>query len=190
MAPFDKLVPLLVDVIPQAVVSLRQTMPICIVRIYYYDTHAPCTYLLLKSVSSNCRNDVLASKGRNAPFYIWGSGEECGDGNIDLPRKSTNSDKQIAALFEQVYELLVEDEEANMIPFRQMLQLVAKKLNEMDWREFCKVTDDFVIVPADGSQHFGGDDYKDLVESVPAERLELLRSRRVLGPRENWYYLP
>jgi hypothetical protein len=184
MPPFDKLVPLLVDAIPQAVASLKLTKPICIVRIYFYDTHASCTYLSLRTVSVECRDQVLASKGKDAPYYIWGSGENCGDGTIDLPPEKPTSklDKQIAALFEQVYEFLSEDdhEEENMIPFRQMVRQVAAKLNRIDWNPYCKVTDDFVVVPADGSMSFCGEDYEDLVESVPADRVALLHARGLL----------
>jgi hypothetical protein len=184
MPPFDKLVPLLVDAIPQAVASLKLTKPICIVRIYFYDTHAPCTYFSLRTVSVECRDQVLASKGEDAPYYIWGSGEDCGDGTVYLPpeQPSSKSDKQIAALFEQVYEFLSEDdhEEENIIEFRQFVREVAAKLNGIDWNPFCKVSDDFVVVPADGSMAFGGEDYLDLIESVPAERVELLRARGLL----------
>jgi hypothetical protein len=192
MDALDSLVPLLVMAIPKAIGSLKLAKPVCIVRIYYYDTHAPCTYLSLRTVSAGCRAQVLASKGRDAPFYIWGSGEECGDGHVDLPleRPSGKTEKQIATLFQQIYDSLFEDEEENMVAFRQMLQQVARELNAKDWKKVCPVTDDFGVLPADGSQHFGGEDYEDLVESVPAERLDLLRSRRFLGPGENWDQLP
>jgi hypothetical protein len=189
MSPFDKLVPLLVGAIPKAVASLKPTKPICIVRIYFYDTHAPCTYLSLRTVSAECRDQVLVSKGRDAPFYIWGSGEECGDGNVDLPPDppSSKTEKQIAGLFEQVYELLSDDEEENMVPYRELLREVARQLNALSWKKkICKVTDDFVVVPADGSMHFGGEDYEDMVESIPSDRLALLRSRGLLGPDESW----
>jgi hypothetical protein len=187
MASFDQLVPLLVDAIPKAVSALKLKKPVCIVRIYYYDTHAPCTYLSLRTVSAECRDQVVAAKGRNAPFYLWSSGEDCGDGTVGLPpeKPAGKPDKQIAALFEKVYDLLCEDEDEYMDPFREMLRQVAAKLNALDWSKVCKVTDDFVVAPADGSMHFG-DDYEDLVASVPEERLELLRSRGFLGPEETW----
>lgn len=195
MKTLDDLVPLLVDAIPQAIASLKLKKPICIVRIYFYDTHAPCTYLSLRTVSADCRAQVLASKGRDAPFSIWSSGEECGDGNIDLPADppASKTDKKIASLFEQAYELLCEDEDEpseSMVAFRTMLRKVAAKLNALDWKKFCPVTDDFVVVPADGSMHFGGEDYEDMVESIPRKRLELLRSRGFLGPGQSWDQLP
>jgi hypothetical protein len=191
MTPFESLVPLLVDAIPRAVASMKLRKPICAVRIYYYDTHAPCTYLLLQTVSADCRANVLASKGRNAPYYLWGSGEACGDGEVELPSKHSSSKtrKQIATLFQKVYDLLCEDEDENMVAFREMLQQVARELNSKDWTTICPVTDDFVVIPADGSVHFG-DDYQDIAASVLADRLDLLRSRGFLGPGETWDQLP
>ena len=58
---------------------------------------------------------------------------------------------------------------------------VGRGLNRKDWGTICPVTDDFVFVPADGSGYFGNH-YDDIVQSVPADRLALLRSRG-LGPR-------
>ena len=97
--------------------------------------------------------------------------------------------REVAAQFDRIYELLCEDEDGNMAPFRQLIQQVARDLNFTDWTRYCRVTDDFVVVPADGSQHYC-DDYEDILASVPESRLELLRSRRVLGPPEHWDKLP
>lgn len=188
MAPFAPLVPLLVKAIPLAVSSLRPKKPLAIVRVYFYDTHAPCTYLLLRTVSAECRADVLATRGAEGPFYLWGSGEDAGDGEVIIPPEepSTPADQKIASLFEQIYELLGEDEEENMPVFREMLREVCRTLNVLDWTRICPVTDDFVVVPADGSMFFGGDDGEDILECVPAERVALLRSRRFLGSEESW----
>jgi hypothetical protein len=191
--PIQALAPLLVEAIPQAIASLKPTRPIAVVRISYYNTCAPSTYLSLRTVSAECRARVLASKGRNAPFYLWSSGEECGDGNIDIPPEEPSDAgyKPIAELCAQVYDLLCEDEkeDEHMGLFRQMIQQVALQLNSRDWKPICPVTDDFVVTAADGSQHFA-DDYEDLVNSIPADRLALLRSRGLLGPGENWDQLP
>jgi hypothetical protein len=191
MSPFESLVPLLVDAIPQAVASLELTKPVCAVRIYYYDTHAPRTYLVLKTVSADCRAQALAGKGRKAPYYLWGSGERCGDGQVELPGKSVpgRAQGQLTKLFEEIYDRLCKDEDANMVLFRKALQQVARELNSKDWASVCPVTDDFVVAPADGSTHFGNE-YQDIAESVQAKRLALLRSRGFLGPSEMWYQLP
>jgi hypothetical protein len=190
-ALFDCLVPRLVAAIPSAVAKGKPTEPLCIVHIYYYDTHAPLTYLTLRLGTTAEREEVIAKRERNAPFYLWSSGEVFGKQQVDIPADPplNDFDQQITALFEQVYALLSESEDTYMPPFRRALQKVARQLNDFDWSLTCPVTDDFVVVPADGSQFFAGDDYADLTESVPAERLELLRSRRLLGPGKEWSQL-
>ncbi len=192
MDVFETLEPLLVAAIPPAIAAMKRTKPICCVRLYYYDPHAPCAYLTLKTISADCRAKVVSDKGRSAPFHLWSAGEECGDGMVELPSDppANKAEKQLAKWFAKVYGQLEEDEDEAMPPLRAMLQRVAAQLNSMDWKSVCAVTDDFVVVPADGSQFFGGEDYEELVASVPAERLDLLRSRGLLGLGEMWDQLP
>jgi hypothetical protein len=189
--PFDKLAPLLVKAIPEAVASLKLKDPICCVRLYYYDTHAPCGYLSLLIQSKKYRDQLLAEKARDALSSLWGSSEQSRDACVDLPDETpkSKSHKQLAKQFEQVYEILCEDEDEGMVEYREMVQSVARELNAMDWSKHCAVTDDFVVAAADGSQCFC-DDYEDLVNSIPEERLELLRTRGLLGPGEDWEQRP
>ncbi len=184
---FQSLVPLLVDALPQTIAASKVPNPICVVRLYYFDTHAPCTYLTLRTISENCRAGILSEKGRDALSYLWASSQESRDGDIDFPDSSASkAHSKIVELFKRVYDILCEDEEDGMVAFQRMLQQVSRKLNEKDWTTICKVTDDFVIAPADGSQCFAGDeDYNDLVNSLPPNRLALLRSRGLLGPSED-----
>lgn len=72
-------------------------------------------------------------------------------------------------------------------PVREMVQRVAAQLNRMRWVEYALATDDFVVFAADASHTFCAD-YEEMTASVPTERIELLRSRRMLGTRE-WYTL-
>jgi len=110
------------------------------------------------------------------------SSEEFGDlSDIEL---GLDGSSQIGEQFAQVYELLCDNESQYMVPFRAMLQKVCRALNEKDWRDVCAVTDDFVVVPAGGSVHFG-DDYVDIVQSVSIARLDLLRSHG-LGVPTAW----
>ena len=191
MNVYERLTPLLVEAIPAAIASMKLGKPICAVRIYYYDTTAPSTYLLLRTVSAERRDQIVARKGRDAPFTLWSSGEDCGDGQVELPADPPRrQDKLIVTLFGQVYDQLCGDEDdaegETMIAFRAMLCQTSRELNARDWAKVCPVTDDFIVAPADGSQHFA-DDYEDLAQGVPPERLELLRSRRLLGPNaDRW----
>jgi hypothetical protein len=177
----SSLVPLLVDAIPQAVTGLKPSSPLCMIRIRYYDTHAPCTYLSLETVSAERRAQVVQGKGSDAPHVLWGLDEQCRDQEVMVPPEGPagKRDKEIAALFEDVYQALAADEEKNMVRFRKMLWEVARKLNTMDWKNIAPTTDDFVLVPAEGSGSFR-DDFDDIFKSIPAARLSLLISRGFL----------
>ena len=181
---FDQLIPLLIDAIPRSIAALRLSESICCLRVYYYDTHAPSAYLLLKPVTESFRNQLLASQGRSALFYLWGSGEPKGDGPQTILGDS-DADRATAELFNRIYELLCDDENRHMPAYRQALHRVAQQLNARDWSQICPVTDDFVVVPADGSMHFV-DELADIAGSIPSASLELLRSRGLLGPEGHW----
>ena len=74
-----------------------------------------------------------------------------------------------------------------MRPFREMVQRVSARLNDLPWSEYAPTTDDFVVFAADASHTYCAD-HEEMLASVPAERIELLRSRRMLGT-SNWYTL-
>jgi hypothetical protein len=191
MNPFDQLLPLLVEELPKLVADLKPAGTLCALRLYYYDTHAPGAYLLLRTLTVEGRAELVAGKGRNAPFYIWASGEDPGVVAGEFPPEGAKSKplKQIVKLFAKVYELLEDDEDEAMPPLRELLHEVARQLNARDWSGICAVSEDFVVAAADGSQFFA-DDHADLAGSIPAERLDLLRARRFLGPEETWDQLP
>ncbi len=73
------------------------------------------------------------------------------------------------------------------MPLRKMTQRVAQKLNQIDWLPYCAVTDDFVVVPADGSHSFTAD-FEELTASVTPDRIKLLCQRQYLGSQK-WYRL-
>jgi hypothetical protein len=186
---FESLVPRLVDAIPRSVGAIGLTEPICCLRIYYYDTHAPCAYLVLRPVDESFRSKVLAEKGGDALYYLWASAEDMKGDAPEATLGDVEADSANRDLFRRIYDLLSEDEDRYMPIYRKALQKASYQLNLMDWRSVCRVTDDFVVAPADGSQCFA-DDYPDIAQSVPAARLELLRSRGLLGPGEEWGQRP
>jgi hypothetical protein len=87
MDVWDRIQPLLVTAIPSALGSVKHDGPLCIVRVFYYDTHAPCTYLDFRCVSAPQRQQTIERKGMKALQYLWGSGEECGTRpHISIPK--------------------------------------------------------------------------------------------------------
>jgi hypothetical protein len=186
---FEKIKPLLLQAIPEYIRATPIADPLAIVRLYYYDTHAPSTYLDFMYVSHQQRQVALDSE--DPMVDLWCSTEDCGSRpKIEIPRELplTALDQELTALFAKIYEVLSEDEyeETGMELFRAALQSVARQLNQMDWRSICNVTDDFVIVPADGSMHFG-DDEPDILAAIPPDRLALLHARGFLGPPDNLF---
>jgi hypothetical protein len=187
-ALFKELVPLLINAIPDALSTRRLPETICCLRIYYYDTHAPCTYLTLSVMTERHRKQLLDTKGRDALFYLWSAGELDGD-NI-RERVDVNGPPPITAMFKKVYKRLCSDHgELSMLHFRKVVHKVAYALNEKNWAGRFPVTDDFVFVAADGSQAFA-DQYVDLIKSIPPDRLNLLRDRGLLGPDREWEQRP
>jgi hypothetical protein len=183
MKALDTLAKLLVVAIPQAVQLLKLKKPTACVRIYYFDTTAPCGYLTLRIISEKLRARLLADEGQNALYALWASAEETRDSDIDVPNKRLKNSKKLSEFFAEIYEQLGADK--GLRGYRKMLQGVANKLNGKNWSKICPVTDDFVVAAADGSQAFA-DDYPDLVKSIPPARLKLLRQRGLLGPGQDW----
>ena len=103
---FKRLEPLLIDAIPKAVKAESINQPVCTLRVYYYDTHAPCTYLLLRAMSAQRRAQLLEEKGQSALYYLWAANEEGCDG----PEIALDGPPTVAELFAQVYDLLCESE--------------------------------------------------------------------------------
>ncbi len=75
----------------------------------------------------------------------------------------------------------------DLIPFQAMVRRVAGRLNQADWSNYAAVTNDFMVMAADGS-HSIGDDYEDMLASVPPERIDRFRSQQLLGT-DTWWTL-
>jgi len=184
---FDQIQTLLVREIPKAISQASPATPMAILRICYYDTHAPLTYLDFRCVSEAERNAIVKKKGKYVLNDLWSVVEEPGvRPNLDLPADPPTSaaDKKLTQLFAQIYEILSEDEDEGMTQFRSALQSVCRQLNDIDWSAHCEVTDDFVVAPGDGSAHFD-DDEPDLRLSIPAQKLATLQQRGFLGSKKS-----
>lgn len=188
--PFEELTRHLVTAIPTAVRKFQLVEPVSALLVYYYDTQAPEAYLELKPVEQSYQQQVVTQEGRDAPFTLWAPGEEKGNlPTATLPHD--DSHPAAGALFQRIYERLSEDghEEEAMRKYRAAIHQTTLQLNQQDWSKVCPVTEDFVVVPADGSQAFA-DTYEDLTGGVPEDRLDRLRQQGLLGPGESWDQLP
>jgi hypothetical protein len=172
---------LLVAAIPERVRTLGIKEPVYCLRIWYHGTdtegdRVPSLLLVKESV----RRKLIAEKGKPGLDYIWVADELT---YPDWMYSAEIEDPRIARLcWKWCSRRLPEDieEEEELGPMRATVQRVAARLNQLDWGQYTQATDDFVIFPADSSHTFC-DDYGDMIASVPAPGIELLRSRDLLG---------
>jgi hypothetical protein len=176
----------LVTSIPPRVKAVRLREPVYCLRIWFYGTDAVggrTPSLTLKTDS--LRQKVLKDKGKRAPHYLW-CADECEDGDGVI--HATITDAAVSRLCRDWYHQLPGSslsDDSSLVPLRETIQRVAAALNRLDWQPYAPVTDDFVVIPADGSHSFC-DDYAEMIASVPPARLDLLRSRSFLGTDEWW----
>src|SRR6478672_11719137 len=109
---FEALVPLLCDEIPKRIAQLDLKKPIFRLRLYYYDTHAPSTHLLLVPSSDEFRKAMAAKHGGVSREQLW-----VGGNGSDLPTCELREPPLLTKLFAQVYELLDEKESLYMVQF-------------------------------------------------------------------------
>jgi hypothetical protein len=176
----------LVDLVPPAVLALNICEPVYCLRIWYF-SGANDEYRLpsLLLAPESARQQTIAEYGSTAPHYLWCADELTGD-QIGAHTVET-ADEELADLLRRWYDLQPGDDDTEeLAPLRAMVQRVAARLNTRSWSEL-PVTDDFVVFAADGTYEFC-DDFGEMTASVPADRIELLRSRKLLGESE-WYDL-
>ena len=186
----ERLEKLLVDTIPKRVEMLGISEPVYCLRIWYFGTDVMpeerTPSLMLPKEA--WRKRVLAEKGEKVPHYLWCPDEI--DSFRDMAYFAELADAMITQTVCDWYSQMPQrnlPDDNDLIPMQAMVRRVAVKLNRLNWPKYAPVTDDFVVVAADGSRSLASD-YEELVASVPSERIELLRSRRLLG-RNTWWKL-
>lgn len=161
----------LVAAVPDAVKRAKITEPVCCLRIWYNGTDSSeeaIPHLLL--VKESTRQKFLKEHSDNPIIlseYLWSADEATFKGmsyDVNLP------DADLLKPYKIWYGYLCEmEEDEELQPFREMVQRVSKKLNQLDWKPIIPATDDFVVFPADGSHTFC-DDLGDLQASIsPAQ---------------------
>lgn len=160
---------ILVAEVPQAVKAASISEPVYCLRIWYNGTDSmndAIPHLLL--VKESTRQKFLKEHGDDPLIlcdYLWCADEATSDDyGVGLPGA------ELLAPYKVWYDYLCDqDEDEELQPFREMVQRVSKKLNQLDWKTIIPVTDDFVVFPADGSHTFC-DDLGDLQASIsPAQ---------------------
>ncbi|AMV20806.1 hypothetical protein [Planctomyces sp. SH-PL14] len=168
---------ILIETIPAAIQAARLSEPVYCLRIWYNGTDSDSDAIpWLMPVKEVTRQAILKKAKGRFPEGIWLADELTNVGqafNVDI--KNAELTEQYGLWYEHLAE---QDDEEDLQLFREMVQRVSAALNRLDWSALAPVTDDFVVFPADGSHTFG-DDLEDLRASVPADRLQLLKSRKL-----------
>jgi predicted RNase H-like HicB family nuclease len=166
----------LVGFIPNAIKQLQVTNRAYCVFLVYLDStvvgdHAP----FLAVGVDELRQEFLANdQGGQMPWWDpYGA-----SGKL----RHVRCDKIVSEV-ERCYQIFFSGSESSseddvmLRPFRESLHSVARRLNQIDWRPILPITDDFAVVVIDGTAYWLDED---ISASVPADRLELLRSRGLL----------
>lgn len=181
----------LVAAIPARVKAMEVVEPVYCLRIWYFGTDtlpAERTPSLMLPKEA-WRQRMLKEKGEKAPYFIWCADEiyNFRDAAYFAELADSAINEMVAEWYSQMPDRELPDDN-DLIPFQGMVRRVAARLNQMDWSKYAAASTDFVVIAADGSHSFGGD-YEEMVASVPAERIDQFRSRRLLGGAASWWTL-
>lgn len=180
---FRSLANILYQEIPRSIAQIASPVELCNVKLRYFDTSAPAFYYDACPMRTTFRNELLITKGRDALFYVWDEGVDKGVKNFDVPA----ADSPARAICKQIQRWRCDDEtigEGRDL-LRQFVCGLCRRLNQLPWHTFATVSDDFVIYPQNGTDS-GIDCYEDIIESIPIEKIRLLRERELLGPGRSY----
>jgi hypothetical protein len=172
---FSKIESRLVTRIQAVVRALHFQSPVyCLMINYYSSTVLGDVVPTLRLPTVSLRDRVLATKGSEAPYYLWS------------PQELPNCPEVISAALDDDELLALVRAHPNFVS-RKMARNVALRLNEVDWSRIARVAEDFVVIAADATQAFG-DTFGDIKASIGDERLDRLRSSGWMGT-SSWYQL-
>ena len=177
----------LVALVPPLVRSLGFREPVYCLRLWYYEGGGDGGRLPSVLLAPDAaRRRALAEHGNTAPHYLWCADELTGSSTGAFSAETV--DVELSGLMQRWHARPSSGDDAeDLAPVRAMVQRAAARLGEIAWASHAPVTDDFVVFAADGTHTFCND-YAEMVASVPADRIALLRSRRMLGDK-TWYDL-
>ncbi|QDT32380.1 hypothetical protein [Thalassoglobus polymorphus] len=185
--PYKDVSQRLVKVIPQAVGELEIPEEIFCVRLIFFDSHAPREdyKCIVRCLGERLRQHKLATEpAHNVSDALWhptmGIAETLPEQDNGVFDADLSSNTELMQSFQVIYSLLEWDLESNMFLLRETLRRVSLMLHMSMWPGKIKRTDDFVIFPADGSNHFAGDYVEDMQKSVPSLKRKLLTERGFL----------
>ena len=144
--------------------------PVCCLRIYYFDTHAPFGHLIIRAIYA-AERDALYDEADDFFDAFWNPAHWFGSGPEIYIGQEEPSDWRSEQLLSELYAELGSD--SHMERYQMAIAKVCRALNQFDWAKMFSVTDDFSVVMADGSC-FRDDFDQDLVDSLPPKKYDEL----------------
>ena len=171
---FDKqlneLTTLLVNEIPLWLEGHEFVERVCCLRIYYFDTHAPFGYLVVRTVYA-AERDALYDEADDFFDEFWNPAHEFGSGPEIYIGQEEPSAWRSEQLLSELYTELGND--IKMERYQTAIAKVCRALNSFAWKKMFPVTEDFSVVMADGSC-FRDDVDQDIIDSLPPEKYDEL----------------
>ena len=167
---------ILVREIPPAIQKLKLSQPVYAMLLKFTGVDTDVTGypppLLLPTAA--LREKIFQDKTpAEALYFCWSIADLVGfDGVSSTACEHTELDEKLQTIF----QLTINKSSSSYAQVRKMYQRVCARLNALDWSQIMPTTDDFIIFPAD--DHGEMDPKKDLLASVPHDKLTLLMERK------------
>ena len=167
---------ILVREIPPAIQKLKLSQPVYALLLKFTGVDTDVTGypppLLLPTAA--VREKIFQDKTpAEALYFCWSIADLVGfDGVSSTACEHTELDEKLQTIF----QLTINKSSSSYAQVRKMYQRVCARLNALDWSHIMPTTDDFIIFPTD--DHGEMDPKKDLLASVPHDKLTLLMERK------------
>jgi hypothetical protein len=174
----------LVSTIP-GIVRKQPPQETCYAIVLWYhdsstDDHTPEFGILTQSVRAACDKNNDSPDGRTFCYWVPQQNDIAIDHQLlkripDLRSPCDNAYKLMLAANQS--DLPLADESEILLPYREMLQRVAKHLSRYDWSEFLDLEESFVITTSDYIGYWWLDDIK---AGLSEEQISKLEKRGLL----------
>jgi hypothetical protein len=178
----------LVERVPAKVKSLAVTEPCYALFLWYFDSstdeYSPLVGLGTHAVRDACGRQYAGDESERIDC-LWRPQQTLENHRL-IPQHHLN-DESLREQCNRAYELMLAantsdlplpDEGEILLPFRSMLWRVARRLNDIDWREILNVDDGFVVAALELTGYWLDEDLR---ASVPELKFARLKERGLLG---------
>ena len=165
-----------VEHIPKAIAEAKVASPLYVALLTYCGEDITSGWPQdIELRTATHRDKCLKLSDREQAMYrLWCPAEEIAGGKT-VGGAEKKSLSELEEKTQQLLQLAGESESFDYDELRRLFCRVAMRLNKLDWRKIARVTDEFIVLPAD--DHGETDFFEELRASVPAKKIALLRRR-------------